>query len=108
MKTALQELIEWLDGWAITHESVRQKATELLEKEREREKMIAYDAWKDGHQTGRLEGKNVAEEGFNTFEQYYNETYGQNETFKRLKEEGEFSELEDIGDWEDLSESLVI
>jgi len=35
MKTPLQELIEWMDGRAITHESVRKKATELLEKERE-------------------------------------------------------------------------
>ena len=35
MKTSLTKLIECIESIAITHESVRQKATELLEKERE-------------------------------------------------------------------------
>tara|TARA_R110000822_G_scaffold71115_4_gene171564 strand:- start:160 stop:327 length:168 start_codon:yes stop_codon:yes gene_type:complete len=39
MKTALTELIEWMEGRAITHESVRQKATELLEKEKTYEEL---------------------------------------------------------------------
>ena len=69
-KTAMQLLIEWIDGKAITHESVRLKATELLETEREQIEE-AYekgcDNAHDWHSDPR--GGNL------TAKQYYKDTY---------------------------------
>jgi len=45
MKTALTELIEWMEGRAITHESVRMKATELLENEQTYEELEKRCKW---------------------------------------------------------------
>ena len=33
------------------------------------------ECWNIAHQAGRFEGKGIAEENWQTFEQYYNETY---------------------------------
>lgn len=33
------------------------------------------ECWNAAHQAGRFEGKGIAEENWNTFEDYYNETY---------------------------------
>ena len=45
MKTSLTELIEWMEGRAITHESVRMKATELLENEQTYEELEKRCKW---------------------------------------------------------------
>ena len=63
-KTAMQLLIEWIDGKAITHESVRLKATELLETEREQIEEAHY------------EGGYYTNGSVHEAKQYYKETYG--------------------------------
>ena len=40
------------------------------------EKEQMEDAWIAAHQAGRFEGKGIAEEDWQTFIQYYIETYG--------------------------------
>ena len=64
-KTAMQLLIEWMDGKAITHESVRLKATELLETERQDHEKTYTDAFVNSDGT-RLEVD---------FDEYYKDTY---------------------------------
>jgi hypothetical protein len=82
MKTAMQELIEWGDEMLLKHpqkilgfgEAI-DKAVELLEKEKEQIK----EAWYNGG----VNGMGLFET--NTGEEYYNETYFQQEdkTFKQ-------------------------
>ena len=62
-KTAMQELIEYLDP---IHEGIKLKATQLLEKEREQ----IIDAFSEGASDGYWG------EGSSNKEKYYNETYG--------------------------------
>lgn len=40
------------------------------------EKEQSIECWNTAHQSGRFEGKGIAQENWQTFEQYYNETYG--------------------------------
>jgi hypothetical protein len=40
------------------------------------EKEQIEDTWIEAHQAGRFEGKRIAEEDWQTFTQYYIETYG--------------------------------
>jgi hypothetical protein len=68
MKTAMQELIEYVDsiwsngGW---EETIKEKAKELLEKEKEQ----VVDAFNEG-----IDEMAFATSGIN----YYNQTYNQN------------------------------
>ena len=71
-----QTAVEWLvsilnkEGFApvLTDKEIQQ-AKEMDKKSHE-------ETWDAAHQTGRFEGKGIAEENYYTFEQYYNETYG--------------------------------
>jgi hypothetical protein len=47
----------------------------VFEKVKEMEKEQKLECWNVAHQAGRFEGKGIAEENWQTFEQYYNETY---------------------------------
>jgi hypothetical protein len=42
---------------------------------KEMEKQAHEETWDVAHQAGRFEGKGIAEENWQTFEQYYNETF---------------------------------
>lgn len=42
---------------------------------KEMEKDQIKECWNTAHQAGRFEGKGIAEENWQTFEQYYNETF---------------------------------
>jgi hypothetical protein len=50
----------------------------LIEQAKEMEKEQKKECWDVAHQAGRFEGKGIAEKNWQTFEQYYNETYGKN------------------------------
>jgi hypothetical protein len=75
MKTAMQELIEYVDsiwsngGW---EETIKEKAKELLEKEKE-QVVNAYNQNITGFD--KLEQEEI---GLNWAEDYYNQTYNQN------------------------------
>ena len=49
---------------------------ELYDKANELHKKQIKECWDVAHQAGRFEGKGIAEENWQTFEQYYNETFG--------------------------------
>lgn len=65
-KKAMQQLIDWMDGKAITHESVRLKATELLETERD-DHEHAFNESRKTHPMVGFKHEN--------FDEYYKETY---------------------------------
>jgi hypothetical protein len=52
------------------------KLDEAYQQSKEMEKEQKKECWDVAHQAGRFEGKGIAEENWQTFEQYYNETYG--------------------------------
>ena len=67
MKTAMQELIEWIESNEIIYnKELILKLKELLEKEKEQIKK----AYKDNHDLGHIFGLDT--------EQYFNQTYNQN------------------------------
>jgi hypothetical protein len=77
MKTAMQELIEYLNGDTYAGIcDIRDRAEELLEKE---ERQI-IDAFENGYDLSRslvnFNGKKYFDEEF----EYYNQTYNQNES----------------------------
>ena len=73
MKTALQELIEWMKDQyypAMYEDEILKKATELLEKEREQ--------IENAHANGIHDASAcINGEKFKTSEEYYNETFKQ-------------------------------
>lgn len=54
---------------------VKLGTSELIEQAKEMEKQQIKECWNTAHQAGRFEGKGIAEENWQTFEQYYNETF---------------------------------
>lgn len=48
----------------------------MVEQAKEMEKEHQKECWNVAHQAGRFEGKGIAQENWQTFEQYYSETYG--------------------------------
>jgi hypothetical protein len=75
MKEGNQTAVEWL--FEKLWEEPRDKFTwySILRKAKEIEKEQMEDAWIAAHQAGRFEGKGIAEEDWQTFFNYYNETY---------------------------------
>ena len=73
-----QTAVEWLEQEFIKLESttgVFGVMYELIEQAKEMEKENLEDCWIAAHQAGRFEGKGIAEEDWQTFFNYYNETY---------------------------------
>jgi hypothetical protein len=68
MKTAIDYLVEKLAENGIIHSFDISKAKEM-------EKQQMNDVWDSAHQAGRFEGKGIAEKNWQTFEDYYNETF---------------------------------
>ena len=72
--TELQQLIDSLveirsRGLVLTMNGV----ITLLENNLDGEKRQLRECWETAYQAGRFEGKGIAEEGWQTFDQYYNE-----------------------------------
>jgi hypothetical protein len=66
--TAVEWLFEQLDisqGY--------ESAIEILEQAKEMERQQLQGCWDISHQAGRYEGKGIAEENWQTFEDYWNE-----------------------------------
>jgi hypothetical protein len=51
---------------------------EEIREAKEMEKEQKKECWDVAHQAGRFEGKGIAEKNWQTFEQYYEEIYGNN------------------------------
>jgi hypothetical protein len=55
------------------------KLTDAFEQAKEVEKEQHQETWNVAHQAGRFEGKGIAEENWFTFEEYWEETFKQQE-----------------------------
>jgi hypothetical protein len=78
MKTAMQELIEWIESNEIVYnKELILKLKELIEKEKEQIIDFAIGAYQD---ISRMKGvsENLISENKIIFEQYYNQTYNKN------------------------------
>jgi len=74
-----QTAVEWLReclNLHLTHEQ-KMQFEGLFQQAKEMEKQQIKECWDVAHQAGRFEGKGIAEENWQTFEQYYNEEYGE-------------------------------
>jgi len=75
---AQQTSVEWLMSFiepSLT-EQHRHFFSMVVDQAKEMERRQKEDCWDVAHQAGRFEGKRIAEENWQTFEQYYSETYG--------------------------------
>ena len=72
--------MEWLEMEIKKFNTVitREYMLSLCQQAKEMEKEQKKECWDVAHQAGRFEGKGIAEKNWQTFEQYYNETYGNN------------------------------
>ena len=67
-QTAVEWLVdELLDGKLLM--------PSLIEQAKAMEKQQMFECWETAHQAGRFEGKNIAIENWQTFKEYYNETF---------------------------------
>ena len=70
---AQQTAVEWLE------EQLKKQGFLYdldIEAAKQMEKEHHEQTWNVAHQAGRFEGKGIAEENWQRFEQYYNETFG--------------------------------
>jgi hypothetical protein len=70
---AQQTAVEWLTKVYLQTNKIDNFDLEVA---KEMEKENLEDCWIAAHQAGRFEGKGIAEEDWQTFFNYYNETYG--------------------------------
>jgi DNA-binding XRE family transcriptional regulator len=83
-KTAVQQIKEYLEQKLMMNRLMNYTADEVLEDAigvcrntiNTKEKQQMENTWSVAHQAGRFEGKGIAEENWQTFEEYYTETYG--------------------------------
>jgi hypothetical protein len=80
-QTAVEWLADQLECFGNKHELQMSWTTldELLEQAKEMEKEAHQETWDVAHQAGRFEGKGIAEENWFTFEEYWEETFKQQE-----------------------------
>ena len=65
-----------LDGW-VWDDNI--SIVEIMEQAKEMDKQAHKETWDVAHQAGRFEGKGIAEENWQTFEEYWDETFKQQE-----------------------------
>ena len=75
MKT--QTAIEWFQSQIINivNGDCELSEIEIFEQAKAMEKEQHNETWDSAHQAGRFEGKGIAEENWQTFETYWEETY---------------------------------
>ena len=77
---AQQTAVEWLVEQIKSEQNQKALSAsewmQVIEQAKQMEKEQIQQCWDTAHQAGRFEGKGIAEENWQTFEQYYNETYG--------------------------------
>ena len=79
MKTAIQELIEWIENGTETSVYViRDKAKELLEKEKEQIVKANIEGTEHGYRESHVFGIDARPYSEKRAEQYYNQKYNQN------------------------------
>jgi hypothetical protein len=78
LKTNNMTAVEWLVEQLIPKAMVTYDTTtyNAIQKAKAMEKEQMEDCWIAAHQAGRFEGKGIAQEDWQTFFNYYNDTYG--------------------------------
>jgi hypothetical protein len=69
-----QTAVEWLVNQV--EDFIGLIPVDIIEKAKAMDKQQKEECWNVAHQAGRFEGKGIAEENWQTFQQYYTETYG--------------------------------
>ena len=72
-QTAVEWLVEKLKSQGLLIGEIDNLVTVKLAKQMDKKQK--KECWNTAHQAGRFEGKGIAEENWQTFEQYYNETF---------------------------------
>ena len=75
-QTAVEWLVEKLKSQGLL--IGEPKNLVAVKQAKEMEKRQKMQCWEIAHQAGRFEGKGIAVENWQTFEQYYNEEYAKN------------------------------
>jgi hypothetical protein len=71
-----QTAVEWLFDWMGRNQYfIGNDLLKAFEQAKAMDKEQKLECWNVAHQAGRFEGKGIAEENWQTFEQYYNEAY---------------------------------
>jgi len=76
MKTAVEWLEKEVNQYGILTKGL---VLNLLSQAKEMDKQAHRETWDVAHQAGRFEGKGIAEENWQTFEEYWDETFKQQE-----------------------------
>jgi len=79
MKTAVEWLEKEVNQYGILTKGL---VLNLLSQAKEMDKQAHKETWDVAHQAGRFEGKGIAEENWQTFEEYWDETFKQQEQCK--------------------------
>jgi len=79
MKTAVEWLEKEVNQYGILTKGL---VLNLLSQAKEMDKQAHRETWDVAHQAGRFEGKGIAEENWQTFEEYWDETFKQQEQCK--------------------------
>jgi hypothetical protein len=79
MKTAVEWLEKEVNRYGILTKGL---VLNLLSQAKEMDKQAHKETWDVAHQAGRFEGKGIAEENWQTFEEYWDETFKQQEQCK--------------------------
>ena len=84
-----QGVVEWLhqkiekeryqctDDWSCGYQNALNEVVFFLKEAKQIEKKKLEECWNTAHQAGRFEGKGIAIQNWQTFEQYYNESQEQ-------------------------------
>ena len=79
MSNNKQTAVEWLiEKIKLKYDIDFYHIKKEINQAKEMHKQEIMECWETAHQAGRFEGKGIAEENWQTFEQYYNEEYGGN------------------------------
>jgi hypothetical protein len=65
--------VEWLEEKLKDYEYLKKNAEHYFKGAKIMEKQQLQECWDISHQAGRYEGKGIAEENWQTFEDYWNE-----------------------------------
>lgn len=76
MSNNKQTAVEWLVKTLELDTRFNGIMNDVIEQAKEMEKEQKMQCWETAHQAGRFEGKGIAVENWQTFEQYYKEEYG--------------------------------
>jgi DNA uptake protein ComE-like DNA-binding protein len=75
-QTAVEYLIHHIRQDVFVHSKSTKEWNQVFQQAKKMDKEQKKECWDVAHQAGRFEGKGIAEKNWQTFEQYYEQTYG--------------------------------